>query len=244
VPGLRRGRTGAKEGAGVKPPAADLVDAMLPQLNPTVRAMVELQRLTGMRPGELVIIRPADVDRSGDVWEYRPAEHKTAHAGKDRTVYLGPKAQDVLRPFLLRHADSFCFSPVEALRDYRADKSAARKTPLSCGNRPGTNRRRSPRRQPADRYSTESYARAVQRGCDRAFPVPDEIAADRDAVKKWKVAHRWSPNQLRHALATRVRRDFDLDAAKTLLGHSQIGTTQIYAEKDRKRAIEVAKLIG
>ena len=32
--------------------------------------MIELQRLTGMRPGEVVIMRTCDLERSGDVWAY------------------------------------------------------------------------------------------------------------------------------------------------------------------------------
>jgi integrase len=244
VPGLRRGRSEAPEGKKVHQVAPDLVTATLPHLGAVVGAMVELQQLTGMRPGELVIIRPADVDRSSDVWEYRPADHKTAHVGKDRTVYLGPKAQDVLRPFLLRAAEAYCFSPVEAMREHQAARAANRKTPLSCGNRAGTNRQRKPKRSPAERYTTLSYAAAVRRGCERAFPVPDELTADPAAAATWQREHRWAPNQLRHSLATRVRREFDLDAAKTLLGHSQIGTTQLYAEKDRRRAIEVIRQIG
>ena len=206
--------------------------------------MVELQQLTGCRPGELVIMRPADVDRSGDVWEYRLEEHKTADYGKDRTVYLGPKAQVILRPFLLRPGDMFCFSPIESKRQHQAERAAHRKTSPSCGNVVGSNRVRKPKRQPRDRYTTTSYARAISYGCARAFPVPADIADDPPAVAQWKREHHWTPNQLRHSLATRVRREFDIDAAKTLLGHSQIGTTQLYAEKDRRRAIEVAKLIG
>ena len=74
--------------------------------------------------------------------------------------------------------------------------------------------------------------------------MPVELSEDATAAAEWQRQHRWSPNQLRHALATKVRREFDIDAAKTLLGHSQLNTTGIYAEMDRKRAVEVAKLIG
>ncbi len=35
-----------------------------------------------MRPAELCILRPADIDRSGDVWVYRPSDHKTQHHGR------------------------------------------------------------------------------------------------------------------------------------------------------------------
>ncbi len=68
VDGLRRGRTTAREPEPVKPVSDDQVDAVLPFLAPTLRAMVELQRLTGMRSGELCILRSCDVDTSGDVW--------------------------------------------------------------------------------------------------------------------------------------------------------------------------------
>lgn len=151
VPGLRRGRTDAAEGDKVRPVEDALVEATLTHLSPTLKAMVRLQQLTGMRPGELVILRPGDVDRSGDVWEYRPTTHKNAYRDQERTIYFGPKAQNVLRPFLLRPADAYCFSPREVERQRRAELSASRKTPLSCGNRPGTNRRRNAKRPPGVR---------------------------------------------------------------------------------------------
>lgn len=260
VPGLRRGRSEAPEGKKVRPVEAEIVEATLPHLSPTVRAMVELQLLTGMRPGELVIMRPADIDRTGEVWEYRPRQHKNIHRDMDRVVYLGPKAQDILRPFLLRPAESFCFSPAEAEAKRRAELSARRTTPLSCGNRVGTNRVRKPRRKPGDFYPLDSYRWAIYRACDAAFPPPDHLArrdgesvkrwqerlseAERKELAAWQSAHRWSMNQLRHSLATKVRRKFDLESAKVLLGHSDLNTSGIYAEQDRKRAVEVAKLIG
>lgn len=76
--------------------------------------MIELQRATGMRPGELCILRPSDVDRSCDIWEYRPTEHKTAHHDHDCVICIGPKGQDILRTYLLRPADAYCFSPRES----------------------------------------------------------------------------------------------------------------------------------
>ena len=244
VPGLRRGRSTAPEGKKVRPVDPGLVEATMPHLSPTLQAMVRLQTLTGMRSGEVCILRPADLDRSGDVWEYRPAEHKNAHRGQERTVYLGPQAQDVLRPYLLRPADAFCFCPREAEARRRAEVSEHRKTPLSCGNRAGTNRQRRPRRRPGDRYTPGSYQYAVRRACDKAFPASKEVADDPMALTAWQAKHRWTPHQLRHGLATKVRREFDIEAAKTLLGHSQINTTGIYAEQDRRRAIEVVRLIG
>ncbi|MBU4270377.1 MAG: site-specific integrase [Planctomycetes bacterium] len=114
VEGLKMGRTQARETQPVKPVADDLVDATLPCLPVVLADMVRFQRLTGARPGELFQLRPCDVDRSGEVWEYRPADHKTAYRGRERVIYIGPKAQAVLLPYLLRDAQANCFSPVES----------------------------------------------------------------------------------------------------------------------------------
>jgi integrase len=84
----------------VKPADPAHVAATLPFLTPHLRAMVELQRLTGMRPGEACRLRLGEVDRTGEVWVYRPAHHKTAHHGKARAVHLGPRAQALVLDFL------------------------------------------------------------------------------------------------------------------------------------------------
>src|SRR5688572_6418488 len=81
VDGLRRGRTTARETERVKPVPDAHVDAVLGFLPPTLRAMVQLQRLTGMRSGELCILRSCDVDTDGEEWRYRPSWHKTASRG-------------------------------------------------------------------------------------------------------------------------------------------------------------------
>jgi integrase len=102
VMGLRRGRSGAREGEPVRPIAEAWVRRTMEFMQPVVAAMVELQMLTGMRPGEVCILRPMDVDRRGKVWLYTPADHKTAHHGHKRVVPIGPRGQEVLRPFLTR----------------------------------------------------------------------------------------------------------------------------------------------
>lgn len=51
-------------------------------------------------------------------------------------------------------------------------------------------------------------------------------------------------HQLRHLLATEVRRAFGLEAAQVVLGHSHAAITQVYAERDVARALEVAARIG
>jgi integrase len=260
VDGLRRGESAARETAKRSGIDDTTVAATLPHLSPTVRAMIELQRATGARPGEICVLRPCDIDRSGQVWEYRPMQHKGQLHDRDRCIYIGPNGQAILRPFLLRPADAFCFSPVESVGWHRAERHDARTTPESCGNAIGTNRKRRPKRLPRGKYDVASYPRAIHRACDEAFQPANELAKrssetteawlarltdpQRAELRRWQSAHRWSPHQLRHTMATRVRKEFDIEAAKAVLGHSATNVTGIYAEVDRCRAIEVAKAIG
>jgi integrase len=97
VSGLRKGRSAARESQPVRPVSEEMVMAVKPFVNRQVWAMIELQRLTGMRPGEVVLMRSSDLEMSGDVWTYTPHRHKTEHHGKTREVLLGPRAREVLR---------------------------------------------------------------------------------------------------------------------------------------------------
>jgi integrase len=242
--GLRRGESPARETSKRHGVDDATVTATLPHLSPTVRAMIELQRSTGARPGEICVLRPGDLDRSGEVWEYSPMQHKGELYDRERCIYIGSKGQHALLPFLLRPAESFCFSPADSMAWHRAERHAARRTAQSCGNSIGTNRKRRPKRSPGDKYDVASYRRAIHRACDLAFRAPAEIEGDKSAIEKWQSDHRWSPHQLRHSMATQVRKEFDIEAAKAVLGRAATNVTGIYAEADRQRAIEVAKLIG
>lgn len=114
VTGLKRGKTAARETTPVGPVDDAVVEATLPYLPPVVADMVRLQRLTGCRPGEVCAIRPCNIDTSRKVWSYRPQSHKTQHFGRERRIFIGPKAQDILRPYLLRATDACCFQPRHA----------------------------------------------------------------------------------------------------------------------------------
>jgi len=99
---LKRGRSRAPETEPIQPVSWEHVEAVLELVPSTVRAMILLQWYTGMRPGEVVQLRSADLDRSGESWIYRPCRHKTEHHGRERMVLIGPRAQETLRPFLLQ----------------------------------------------------------------------------------------------------------------------------------------------
>jgi integrase len=111
VRGLRAGRTEARETKPVTPVPDAHIEAIKDHVAPIVWDMVQVQLLTGMRPGEVVLMRPLDIDTTGVVWHYRPLTHKTEHHGKPRVVAIGPKAQRILRPLLTPHLHAFIFAP-------------------------------------------------------------------------------------------------------------------------------------
>lgn len=248
VKGLERGRTEAYETQPVEPVPDAFVDDTLPFLSRTVRAMVELQRLTGMRSQEVCIMRTDCIDRSGPVWLYRPYKHKTQRKGKTRVIPLGPKAQAVLQPFLglKLNSDAYVFSPADAVAEMRAERTTKRKTPATYGNRPGTNRKRKPTRQPGDHYITCSYASAVTKAIVKAnaAAIAQARAAGQAVADDAELVPHWRPYQLRHSHGTEVRRKYGLEGAQVALGHSSADVTQVYAERDLGLAVKIAAECG
>lgn len=243
VTGLKAGRTNAREMPPVKPVPDDTVSAVLPHVSSQVGAMIKLQLLTGMRPGEVCIMRTCDIDRSGEVWIYTPSRHKTQHHAHVRRVFLGPQSQELVAPFLKdQEPEAYLFSAAEAEEEFRRQKHAARKTPMNWGNVPGSNRRRRPKAKPGGCYRRDSYTRAISRACEAAFPTPPGLTEEQ--AKQWRKDHHWHPHQLRHNAATRLRKQFGIDAAQVILGHKTLAVTEIYAEKDVATAQEIVKRVG
>ncbi len=54
----------------------------------------------------------------------------------------------------------------------------------------------------------------------------------------------WHPNQLRHSFATKVRRQFGVQAAQVGLGHARTNIVDVYAEKNTELSVEIARCIG
>jgi integrase len=136
--------------------------------------MVRLQQLTGMRPGEVVVMRGIDLDASGKVWLYRPGsdlraegQHKTAHHGHQRIIAIGPQAQGVLRPWLRLNVQEYLFQPREAREQMDAERKASRKTPFTP-SQAMRKRKSRPKRVLQERYTTASYGKAIARDIERA----------------------------------------------------------------------------
>lgn len=229
VDGLRRGHTTAPEPARRRPITDQIIEQTLPHLTPVVRALVQFQRLTGCRPKEACWLRPCDLDRAWRtidgvvVWLYSLDQHKTDWRGAPCWIPIGPKAQEILKPFLEREPDSYCFSPAESRAWWEAEKRKRRKTKVQ----PSQEDRRSKRpvRLAGKRYTTMSYSRAIRRAC-LAHDIPP-----------------WSPNQLRKRLATEVQSAHDRDTARCVLRHSEPAVTARYAD-DLEKAAKVIAVLG
>jgi integrase len=167
VSGLKKGRSSARESKPVRPVPAETVEATLAHLPKVVADMVRFQQFTGCRPGEVCSLRPCDVDRTNDVWAYRPAGHKTEHLDRQRVIHIGPRAREVLLPYMLRDAESHCFSPAESEAQRKSLLREHRQTKVQPSQL--DRRKELPKQKPSDRYTKDSYARAITRAADRAF---------------------------------------------------------------------------
>lgn len=232
VAGLREGKTDARESEDVEPVDVQIVEKTLHHVSTPIKAMALLQLHSGARPGEIAGLRKRDIDRSDNrVWSVNLSEHKTRHHGHARVLYFGEKSQAILAPLLMRRGDDdFIFSPAEADRERREAAHQKRldsnSTPMSCGNRPGSNRRKNPKRKPGQRYSVNAYALAIRRACIKAG------------------VELWHPHQLRHTAGTLLRKEFGIEAARVVLGHRNIDVTEVYAAADQDKARTIAAKIG
>ncbi len=116
---LKAGRRAARETAPVEPVADYWVEATLPYVTPPVRAMVQLQRVTGMRSSNVCDMRRSEIDMRDRKWVYTPQRHKTQHLGHRFRKTLGPRARAILRPLiegLGTELDTYVFSPASAAR--------------------------------------------------------------------------------------------------------------------------------
>lgn len=246
VAGLRRGRTTAREAEPVTPVADVWVETVLPHLSPQVAALVQIQRLTGMRPGEVVLMRACDIDMQQDVWVYEPHDHKNQWREHSRLIPLGPKVQKILSQFLGLATDRYLFSPRDA-ESWRNDRRIVkynpdRKTKVYPSELRARERRKAAaktrisKRPKRERYDVDSYRRAITYAITKL-----NRQREKDGIE---LIPKWYPLQLRHSRATEIRKDFGIEAAQVSLGHTHADVTQVYAERNLDLAIEIAKKTG
>ena len=239
---------GVVESPGVIAVDWDDVEPVLPFMSPVVAAMVTVQFWSGMRPGEVCAMKYGELNTSDpEVWFYRPANHKNSHRIKNKTKDskhvlikgIGKIAQDAMRPFVERCDDpgDFVFRPIDAM-EWRAQQmeKTGRHEDRKCKVYPSelvARKRRKETRQTFweetcnPSYITNSYGKAVAYAFDKA---------DREGVD----LERWSPGQLRHGIAQKLRDVGNMQGATALLGHKNSQMTVNYAaltEEELRRVV-------
>jgi integrase len=219
---LEEGFCQAPEGRETQPVDLDHVRLTAVLLSPVIKAMIELQAATGMRPSEVCNLKPSEVQKRPDgVWIYKPTRHKNSRRKKSRAIPIVGDVRITLGPYLNRDPDAFCFSPRESMAWFRQQQRKVRKSKVQPSHQ--NRKRRSPKKQPGEKYASTSYYRAI-----------------RDAAKRADIPH-WYPYQLRHTAATVVREALGIEAAAALLGHARTDMTEVYAKIALEKAVQAAK---
>jgi integrase len=227
----------------IKAVSESRVNPIQPFVSRQVWAMIQYQLWTGCRPHEACQVRLSDIDRTHEIWEHRPGRFKTQHhEDSQRIIYLGPHAQRLVLEWERANPAEWLWQPRDARREWlvaHGSKRAGRGT-----------------HQAGEQYTANSYGRAVEHGCERAFGMPgefkrgaavrskDDPAGIKASAAEWRRRHCWSPNQLRHTAATRIRATYGLEVARIILGHTSAVTTEIYAEQDKSPARQAARESG
>jgi integrase len=235
IQALRMGDTNAPDNHKRSRVTKDELFKVVEVVNSVVGDMLKLIWYTGMRPYEVCEMRPYDiVCEDPECWLYIPGrdrtpvgKHKTTRYERIKVIPLTAYPQKILAARIKDfNSKEYIFTPREAMREFCDKKSADRRTPLSCGNRPGTNRKEHPMIKPGEMYTNSSLCRACKRGCKRA------------GVEKFV------PYDLRRTMATGTRSMLGKEAAKVLLGHAKIDTTDIYLLEEVQEAMKIAKLLA
>jgi integrase len=197
--------------------------------------MVQVQRLALMRPNEVCRMKVGEIDRSGDVWIYRPRKHKGTWRGHDKAVALGKPEQELIAPRLLdKKSDQAVFSPKDSVTEKKERDATNRKTKISPSQiKHAEKNAANSKCRAREHYESRSYAQSVGYAIVRANKTlpPDQ-----------RIPH-WTPYQLHHSGVTEItlENDGNLDVARAVAGQRSIKVTQGYNHADLKIAIEQAK---
>ena len=235
ISALKKGKTRAYEKPEREAVPDEIIRRTLPFMSPTVRTMVQIQRLTGMRPSEVCKMRVGDIDRTrgNGLWYYIPGSHKTErHTGK-KAIPLGKPEQALLAPYLKdKRSAAAVFSPKTAMAEWHAERRANRKTKISPSQleRERKRAKKPAKRQPGEFYGQNSYriaiANAIKKG-NRVLPEDQQIP-------------HWFPYQLRHANATEIELEHGLDEAQAQLGHTTANMTKRYSKAQLRQREKLA----
>lgn len=93
------------------------VERVLACCVPPLAAALAFHWWTGCRSQDVRRLRVGQIDQSGEVWIYRPPQHKGSWRGAERAVFIGPRAQEGLAPWLAdKGPEDFAFPVTRATR--------------------------------------------------------------------------------------------------------------------------------
>ena len=196
----------------------EVVKRTLPFLPLTVAAMVQIQRLTGLRPSEVCKMRVGDIDKTqgNGLWYYTPEHHKTeAHTDEDKIIPLGLPEQSLIAPYLIGKKKAAVFSPQTAMQERNAEKRANRKSKITPSQSARNAARATKPSKCGEFYDKNSYNKAITYAIRKGNKAGAEIP-------------HWTPYQLRHSAGTETSKTKGREKAQALLTHSTIATTAIY----------------
>jgi len=226
VRALPRGAPGTRETQKRQAVPDDVIARTLPFLPPVVAAIVQVQRMTGRRPSEILKMRVGDIDRNREagLWHYILDRHKTErHTGREMVIPLGKPIQELLAPYLIgKTAEQAVFSPAQAVKERNAERRANRKTKIAPSQDERDKQRAAKPRQYCEFYDDSGYRNAIEYAIEKA---------NRQLPEEQHIPH-WTPYQIRHTAGTETSRTEGREKAQALLGHATIETTGIYDHTD------------
>lgn len=92
----------AKQPKRITPTCSEELDRVREAVGQTVYDILRLEVLTGMRPGELLRLRPCDIEKMpSGVWQYVIYRHKTSgRTAAPLVKYIGPQAQEIMERYI------------------------------------------------------------------------------------------------------------------------------------------------
>jgi len=190
---------------------------------PTLRAMVQVQRLTGCRPSEIFNMKVVEIDQHTDsvLWLYHLPHHKTENkVNRKKIIPLGKPEQELIAPYLEnKTAEQAVFSPRTAMQERSTEKRANRQTKISPSQAKRNAARAAKPHQYKEFYNKDSYRQAIEHAINKGNKsLPDG-----------KKIPPWTPYQIRHTAATAMELAAGLEESQALLDHSSANTTRRYA---------------
>ena len=127
---LPQGELGTFDHKEREPVPDDVIRRTLPFMPPTLRAMVQLQRILGLRPNEIFKMRVGDIDttRGNGLWYYMPGSYKTSRFVGKIVFPMGKPEQELIAPYLAgKPPEATVFSPRTAMEERKAEKTGTPK---------------------------------------------------------------------------------------------------------------------